>query len=314
MATQIATADPANPPVIRAAGGIIQRASLGADEVMIVYRKRHQDWTLPKGKVKDGESFQEAALREVAEETGCSCSLGNYLGTISYAENGIPKVVMFWKMSVIEENTVADTDEIGEAVWMPVPAAVQRLSHAQERTLVSRMAAGTARPVSAASEPEPAPATQQRLEPAQRKRSLDGSRVHARLLREAEAFRVELVFLERRAGIPDRSWATAAHDQLENVDRCLESNDIEGGLFCLHAAQRYAVYGLNKSELISRAYILREQSQKIFSWRGSAMEGLLSVEDEQLTHDRVVDAAALRDEETTNHYYKIRLVGNHLRI
>jgi 8-oxo-dGTP diphosphatase len=301
--------------VIRAAGGILQRTTPSGDEVMIVYRKRHQDWTLPKGKVRDGESFQETALREVAEETGCSCALSNYLGTISYADDGVPKVVMFWKMAVIEERTVADTEEIGQAAWMPVAAAVQRLTHAQEKALLSRVG-GALKSSAPQPEPHPAPA----VAPVQMPKPISTApvalddRAHARLLREAEAFRVELAFLERRPGA-DRSsfWAAAAHGQLENVARCLESKDIEGGLFCLHAAQRYAVYGLNKSELITRAYILREEALKISSWRGEAMESLLSVADNELTAERVVDAMALRDEERTNQNYNMRLVGDHLR-
>src|SRR5690348_618471 len=187
MATQIAPAEPSNPPVIRAAGGIIQRNTTSGDEVMIVYRKRHQDWTLPKGKVRDGESFQETALREVAEETGCSCTLGNYLGTISYADDGVPKVVMFWKMSVIEESGVADTEEIGEAAWMPIAAAVQRLTYAQEKALLSRI--GPA-PKTAATSPEPqivpAPSLQMAT-PLPIASVPADDRAHARLLREAEA-------------------------------------------------------------------------------------------------------------------------------
>src|SRR5713226_5981640 len=109
MATSIL---PADPPVIRAAGGILQRYTPQGDEVMIVYRKRHQDWTLPIGKVKDGESFQEAAMREVEEETGCSCRVGNYLGTISYSDNGVPKVVLFWKMSVVDDQGARNNEEI----------------------------------------------------------------------------------------------------------------------------------------------------------------------------------------------------------
>ncbi len=96
--------------------------------------------------------------------------------------------------------------------------------------------------------------------------------------------------------------------------RCLESNDIEGGLFGLHAAQRFAVHGLNKGELITRAYILREEALKISSWRGEAMDNLLAVADDQLTADRLADAMKLRDEESSNQYYRTRLTGDHLRI
>ena len=54
-------------PVIQAAGGVLYRETLSGDEVMIVHRKRYGDWTLPKGKLKPGESFTEAARREVEE-------------------------------------------------------------------------------------------------------------------------------------------------------------------------------------------------------------------------------------------------------
>jgi len=260
MATSIL---PVDPPVIKAAGGILQRYTPQGDEVMIVYRKRHQDWTLPKGKVKDGESFQEAAMREVEEETGCSCRVGNYLGTISYADNGVPKVVLFWKMSLVAEKAVTDIEEIGEALWMQVPAAIQRLTYAQEKALLSRIGSAPRQPQL---EPQPqlAPPPQTEPEPpAQRARqhknsSMEDNRAHSRLQRESEAFLVELAFLgrrsedrrsedrrseDRRNERSDNSWMAAAQDQLQNVKRCLESNDIEGGWFCFHAAQRFACSG-----------------------------------------------------------------------
>jgi len=305
MATEIV---PVESPVIRAAGGILQRATPRGDEVMIVYRTRHQDWTLPKGEVRDGESFQEAALREVKQETGCSCQLGGYLGTISYSDNGIPKVVMFWKMTVVQEGTLTASGEIGEAVWMQLSSAVQKLTHSQEKALLSRIATAP-KPVQQLP-PSPLPPQV----PPRKKGSIEDERVHARVLRESEAFRVELAFLERRSGQVDKSWAAAAHDQLANVLRCLESNDIEGALFCLQAAQRFAVFGLNKTELITRAHILREEAQKIGSWRGNAMEGLLTANDEEISADRIADAMKLRDEEFSNQYYRNRLAGDHLRI
>src|ERR1700749_3570777 len=139
MATSIAPIAPVDPPVIKAAGGILQRSTPRGEEVMVVDRKRHQDWTLPRGKVKDGESFQEAAMREVLEETGCSCRIGNYLGTISYADDGVPKVVLFWKMSLVEETGAKNNEEIGEALWLQIPAAIERLTQTQEKALLSRV-------------------------------------------------------------------------------------------------------------------------------------------------------------------------------
>lgn len=302
MATEIVTVES---PVIRAAGGIIQRVTPRGDEVMIVYRKRHQDWALPKGAVHDGESFQEAALREVAQETGCSCQLGNYLGTISYSEHGTPKVVMFWKMTVILENALPENEEVGEAVWTQLPSAIQKLTHSQEKALLSRLAT-TPRPIQ-----QSLPAEE--VSP-RKKGSIEEERVHARVLRESEAFRVELAFLERRSGQGDRSWTAAAQDQLGNVVRCLDSNDIEGALFCLHAARRFAVYGLNKNELVTRAHILREEAHKIASWRGEAMEALLADSDDAISADQLADAMKLRDEDSTNQYYRNRLTGDYLRI
>lgn len=322
MATSTA---PAGLPVIRAAGGIVLRSTPRGEEVMVVFRKRHQDWTLPKGKLKEGESFQEAALREVEEETGCRCQLGDYLGTISYSHDGTPKVVMFWRMSVTEERPVADGEEIAEASWMLLSEAIPQLTHAQEKSLLSRLAgvtkappARTEPPPAEISQPAPAskPAPQQVLGRQERRKNLmvEDQRARTRLLREAQAFRVELAFLERRSQQADKFWAPAASDQLENVSRCLESNDIEGGLLCLHAARRYAIFGLNRAELATRAQVLREEAGKLLSWRAQAIKNLLAVPGEQLTAERLAEAMALHDEEATDQHYRIRLAGDQLRM
>jgi len=316
MATSIAPIVPADPPVIKAAGGILQRSTPRGDEVMVVYRKRHQDWTLPRGKVKDGESFQEAAMREVQDETGCSCRIGNYLGTISYSDNGVPKVVLFWKMALVEDKGARNNDNIGEAVWLQVPAAIERLTHAQEKALLSRVGS-LPKQSELPAEPRAASqvaASQVVATPAQLKNvSVETHRAHSRLLRECESFRVELGFLERRSSRTDNFWAMAAHEQLNNVLRCLESDDIEGGWYGLHAAQRYAVFGMNQVELANRAHVLREESLKINSWRAEAMDSLLSGTEDHLSAENVADAIALRNEDFSHQYFKAKMIGDRLR-
>lgn len=252
-------------------------------------------------------------MREVLEETGCSCSIGNYLGTISYSDKGVPKVVLFWKMTVIDDKGLRSNDEIGEAAWLQIPAAIERLTHPQEKALLSRLGliqrqVSPPAPMAKAEVPAPQPAA------APHKAPPEDNRAYARLLREAEAFRVELGFLERRNLRGENSWATAAYEQLNNVQRSLESNDLEGGWFCLHAAQRYAVFGMNQTELANRAYVLREEALKISSWRGEAIDNLLAVSDEQLSAECVADAMALRNEDSTNQYYRTRVTGDQLRI
>lgn len=317
MATSIAPIAPVDPPVIKAAGGILQRSTPRGDEVMVVYRKRHQDWTLPRGKVKDGESFQEAAMRQVQEETGCSCRIGNYLGTISYSDKGVPKVVLFWKMTLIEDKGTTSNDEIGQALWLQLPAAIERLTHAQEKALLSRIGS-LPRQSQSPTEPAPAPVPTTHaavmLPRGSQPAAVQDPRAQSRLLRECEAFRVELSFLERRSPRADNYWAAAAHEQLNNVLRCLESDDIEGGWFGLHAAQRYAVFGMNQIELANRAHVLREEALKINSWRGEAMESLLAAGDDQLTAENVADAIALRNEDSSSQYNRSRITGDQLRV
>jgi 8-oxo-dGTP pyrophosphatase MutT (NUDIX family) len=128
--------------VILAAGGILCRKARQGEEILVVHRKRYDDWTLPKGKLKPGEAFITAALREVEEETGCVARVEKYLGAIGYEANGIPKAVLFWRMSVVEQKEIADHGEVREALWIPVAVAAERLTYADERAFALRTCGG----------------------------------------------------------------------------------------------------------------------------------------------------------------------------
>lgn len=85
--------------VVRAAGGVVWRRVDDHVEILVVHRPRYDDWSLPKGKLDPGESEEEAALREVEEETGLRCELGAQLATVEYTDRkGRPKRVRYWAM------------------------------------------------------------------------------------------------------------------------------------------------------------------------------------------------------------------------
>src|SRR5262245_62687058 len=85
---------------VRAAGGVVVRqGENGAPEVLIVHRPAYDDWSFPKGKCEDGESEEEAAVREVEEETGLKCRLERELTTTRYRDaRGRPKTVRYWEI------------------------------------------------------------------------------------------------------------------------------------------------------------------------------------------------------------------------
>jgi 8-oxo-dGTP diphosphatase len=123
---------------VRAAGGVVVRPIEGDVEVLLVHRPRYDDWTFPKGKAEPGERDDETARREVAEETGYRCRLGNELGTTEYVDQkGRPKIVRYWSMT-IEDGAFAPNHEVDAVVWLPVAAARERLTYVHDRQVLDR--------------------------------------------------------------------------------------------------------------------------------------------------------------------------------
>ena len=77
---------------VRAAGGVVVAArGDGVEEILIVHRPAYDDWSFPKGKCEPGESEEEAAVREVEEETGLRCRLERELATTRYGDARAPE-------------------------------------------------------------------------------------------------------------------------------------------------------------------------------------------------------------------------------
>ena len=122
---------------VQAAGGVPLRDG----RVVLVHRPKYDDWTLPKGKLDPGESFEEAAVREVEEETGLTCRLGPELSESRYRDNkDRPKVVRWWAMEVESEVPFEPNDEVDELRWLEPGEAAQKLTYARDRPLVDEAA------------------------------------------------------------------------------------------------------------------------------------------------------------------------------
>ena len=122
-----------NTAPVRAAGGAVWRRSAAGDlEVLLVHRPRYDDWTLPKGKCEEGEEDLACALREVEEETGLSCAVGDELPSTHYVDNqGRPKSVRYWAMQPLSDPTQPGEllHEVDEVAWLPIDLAKRRLSY-----------------------------------------------------------------------------------------------------------------------------------------------------------------------------------------
>jgi 8-oxo-dGTP diphosphatase len=122
--------------IVRAAGGIVWKARPSGRALAVIHRKRQDDWTLPKGKLDDGETFEQAALREVREETGCDARLGAFAGASTYHSKRGPKVVLYWHMTVLRESGLAASSEVDEVAWLAPAEALRRLSRERDRRLL----------------------------------------------------------------------------------------------------------------------------------------------------------------------------------
>jgi 8-oxo-dGTP pyrophosphatase MutT (NUDIX family) len=128
--------------VVRAGGGVLRRRRVdGNYEFAIVHRPKYDDWSLPKGKVDPGESDEQAALREVEEETGVRATLGPQLGVVRYRDGkGHPKEVRYWLMEPAdpgERPMFQPNHEIDDLRWCSAADAGKLLSYEHDRKLVA---------------------------------------------------------------------------------------------------------------------------------------------------------------------------------
>ena len=127
---------------IRAAGGVIERDGDAGVELAVVHRPQYGDWSFPKGKLEKGESWEQAARREVFEETGLECELGEELPSVEYVDRkGRSKRVRYWRMRVTGGEFRVN-DEVDELRWIAPGEATRVLSYERDAALLGAYDAG----------------------------------------------------------------------------------------------------------------------------------------------------------------------------
>jgi len=107
--------------------------------VLVVHRPRYDDWTFPKGKAELDEADEACALREVVEETGFACSLGDELPSTEYVDSqGRPKRVRYWRMRIVD-GSFTPSDEVDALRWCTSQDARTLLTYERDRALLDAL-------------------------------------------------------------------------------------------------------------------------------------------------------------------------------
>jgi len=133
---------------VRAAGGVIVRrdGEGGAPQLALIHRPKYDDWSLPKGKLDDGEGWEEAALREVEEETGLRCRLLDELESVAYRDpKDRRKVVRYWVMEPVSGD-FEPSKEVDGFQWLGIEEALDRLTYPHDADLARAAVSADAPP------------------------------------------------------------------------------------------------------------------------------------------------------------------------
>src|SRR3954463_1653325 len=123
---------------VQAAGGVVVRPD---GRIAVIHRPRYDDWSLPKGKLEAGESFETGALREVEEETGVRGRIVEELAPTRYRDRKGRDKIARWSGRELEGEPVAfaPNDEVDELRWLTPAEARDLLGYAHDRSLVESL-------------------------------------------------------------------------------------------------------------------------------------------------------------------------------
>jgi mutator protein MutT len=120
-------------------GGVVVRG----DDLLVITPAGRRVTGLPKGGLESGETPEQAAAREVREETGIVAAVHEPLGDVryTYRRNGrrVRKTVHYFLCEYVEGSTDDHDHEVDEARWIAIARARTELSYPGERALIERL-------------------------------------------------------------------------------------------------------------------------------------------------------------------------------
>lgn len=121
----------------KAAGTVPYRRTASGIEFLVVHRPKFDDWSLPKGHLDRGESYEAAGLRETEEEAGVRGTLRGYIGSVGYRVKNRNKVVRYWLVAT-EGEAFAANKEVDEVRWLSPKKAQKMVSYTRDRNVLGR--------------------------------------------------------------------------------------------------------------------------------------------------------------------------------
>ncbi len=141
------------------AGGVVYRHTSAGPEIVLAHRRSPSLWALPKGTPNSGETIEETALRETAEETGLAVEIEASIGPISYAfvrgATRYFKTVHFFLMRPVGGDLEDHDHEFDEVRWVPFSEALALMNYPTERSVVEQVEARLASGVEATADRAP---------------------------------------------------------------------------------------------------------------------------------------------------------------
>jgi 8-oxo-dGTP pyrophosphatase MutT (NUDIX family) len=251
--------------IVLEGGGIITRDI--DKHVLIIHRKKYNDWTLPKGHFETADtSLDKTALREVKEETGYDAEIISVADILTYRVKNELRVVLYFVMrtkSTAQPLSSEDKDDV-TLEWLPVQEAIKRLSFEQQKELLKNIF---------------------KLKPTGMKKSKSSR--HQRLDNYIKVSRLE--YESRKERIKERMKTAPMQEEvqiiftscdglLKQAEDALKVPDYSLGWQSISAMERLLIetYDWNEIEARKKSLSAESSSSKLSEWRKNAMKELLS--------------------------------------